>query len=638
MANTKSLSEEKELFKKNALPIGSVLSSKLRTYKVVEVLGAGGFGITYKVLSKTQVGNIEVDTYFAIKEYFMKGCYRDGNGTQMLYSPTLKLDVEQGKEDFMVEAKRLNKLSGQSPNIVKVNELFTANDTAYYVMEYLNGGDLVQYIKKNGILSEQNALSIFMPIAKAVELLHSERLLHLDIKPDNIVLKTDANTQSIMPVLIDFGIAKHFGRDGKPTSRLMAKGATDGYAPMEQYTDITQFAPEIDVYALGATLYYLFTGKNPPKAFDIASMAVIRDALPAQISDSTKNVIVSAMQKNKFDRTSSVHLMITAIENIASCALPFGYILKTTQHRNFQIIDIVSETKYSYTYKAIEVHSLNGQQRSDIGHRMTKVANQYIIMEYFNKSEDDRCTDGRVYRDYPMSNEAFRPFLEDVAKRAHCEINQVYFYFNDYESWQFFEANNTYYYIYKTQQNPPILKKSTKLILWGFVILVICGIGYAIATSCIDKGTELHSYYIEYDTDSVAAINVSVDEKPIVDEKNRTEDLLSISKNDVMNPSSNQPSESSKKPLISSKTEITDAERFEKAYRAKDWVTLRSLADKGYSQAYMPLARHYLNTDEHSLADKYAQKALSAGITEAYEIIEMLKTYDYYKFANKNFY
>lgn len=205
-----------------------------------------------------------------------------------------------------MEADRLNKLGKLSPNIVKVNEHFDANSTSYYVMEYLDGGDLRHYVSRNGALSESEALSKIIPIAMAVEHLHKDGMLHLDIKPDNIVLKEDATTGEVIPVLIDFGIAKHFDRHGKPTSRPIAKGASDGYAPMEQYTEITKFAPEIDIYALGATLYFCLTSTNPPKAFDIPSNDTLLAKLPTGVSQRVKDAIVNAMQRCSHDRTKNV--------------------------------------------------------------------------------------------------------------------------------------------------------------------------------------------------------------------------------------------------------------------------------------------------------------------------------------------
>lgn len=306
--------EEKAALIRQALPLKTILKSSVCEYKVVEVLGAGGFGITYKVVAAIQVGNVVVNTYFVIKEHFLKGCWRDKDKISVLYAPTMESDIKMSRNDFIEEAKRLNKLGKENPNIVKVNEAFEANDTAYYVMEYLDGGDLLHQVVRYGSLSERKAVELIVIVAKAVDLLHKHRLLHLDIKPDNIVLKTDPETGRQLPVLIDFGIAKHFDKSGKPTSHLVAKGASEGYAPMEQYDEITYFAPEIDVYALGATLYFLLTGKHPPKAFDIHSFNDLRGNLPLGISMQTVNALAAAMKPGKHERTQTVSAFIQDLD------------------------------------------------------------------------------------------------------------------------------------------------------------------------------------------------------------------------------------------------------------------------------------------------------------------------------------
>lgn len=302
--------EEKATFLQEALPPQTVLKSGLREYKVVEVLGAGGFGITYKVEADIRVGNVTVSSYFVIKEHFLKGCWRAEDKRSVLHAPTMETDVKMTRKDFIDEAKCLNKLGQKTPNIVKVNEVFEANGTAYYVMEYLDGGDLLHHVLQYGPLPEEDAVRLIVIVAKAVALLHEQNLLHLDIKPDNIVLKADSKTGRLLPVLIDFGIAKHFDKSGKPTSHLTAKGASEGYAPMEQYDEITHFAPEIDVYALGATLYFLLTGKHPPKAFNIHSFRGLQDNLPSGISTQTVNALAAAMKPGKYERTQTVSAFV----------------------------------------------------------------------------------------------------------------------------------------------------------------------------------------------------------------------------------------------------------------------------------------------------------------------------------------
>ncbi len=139
------------------------------------VLGQGGSGITYLASSIVETGNISHKVYFAIKEYFEKGvCYRDVDNLTMKFSPAAKEDVEEGLKDFITEATRLNKICVNNKNIVNVNEVFETNDTAYYVMEYLDGGNLRDKIKENGgAFSVDEALSYFLPISNAVSYIHN---------------------------------------------------------------------------------------------------------------------------------------------------------------------------------------------------------------------------------------------------------------------------------------------------------------------------------------------------------------------------------------------------------------------------------------------------------------------------------
>ena len=135
----------------DVLPVGSVLRSGKREYRVEAVLGKGGFGITYKVSAMEQVGQIPVRVEFAMKEFFMDGCLRDASGK--VSTAATKGEAADGLKDFISEARRLNSLCGQCRNIVPVDEVFEANGTACYVMEFLDGGSLADYVKKLGALS-----------------------------------------------------------------------------------------------------------------------------------------------------------------------------------------------------------------------------------------------------------------------------------------------------------------------------------------------------------------------------------------------------------------------------------------------------------------------------------------------------
>ena len=288
---------------KNALSRGVSLEGKERVYTIEEVLGAGGFGITYKVSATVEVGNIEIDSTFAVKEHFLsEACERDVATSRVKCSAPVRDRVANSLTDFVAEARRLQSI--KHPNIVKVSEVFEANDTAYYVMEYIKGSSLRRYIDKNGVLSESQALTVITPILNAINYLHQNRMTHLDIKPDNIMLKPGRDGE-LTPVLIDFGLSKHYDESGKATSTIRTLGCSDGYAPPEQYAGILTFTPQADVYALGATMFFLMTGIQPEKSTEIDDDYVAK-SMPTTISEGTRDAIIHAMNPLRKSRTQSV--------------------------------------------------------------------------------------------------------------------------------------------------------------------------------------------------------------------------------------------------------------------------------------------------------------------------------------------
>ena len=280
----------------DVLPVGSVLRSGKREYRVEAVLGKGGFGITYKVSAMEQVGQIPVRVEFAMKEFFMDGCLRDASGK--VSTADTKGEAADGLKDFISEAWRLNSLCGQCRNIVPVDEVFEANGTACYVMEFLDGGSLADYVKKHGALSVGAAKKILKPVADAVAFLHCNRITHLDIKPGNIMFRSNGD-----PVLIDFGLAKHYDRRGKATTTIRTLAYSAGFSPAEQYVGLKQFSPQSDVYALAATFANMLTGKTPPEAIDLEfSLNDWSVCLPEEV----RPAVVHAMAYSRKDRTLSV--------------------------------------------------------------------------------------------------------------------------------------------------------------------------------------------------------------------------------------------------------------------------------------------------------------------------------------------
>lgn len=253
----------------HALPIGTLLSNNGQTYRVVQTLGAGGFGITYLVESQVVTDGRVHSFFYAMKEHFLsRCCEREQSTSKIVFSKPVADEVENSLRDFVAEAARLQKVGTKHNNIVKVRDIFTENNTAYYIMEYLQGDNLQNYVKSKGRLTAEETYKLMEPIIDAVGFLHSNKMTHLDIKPQNIMLTPDPRGGQ-RPVLIDFGLSKHYDDNGTPTSTINTLGCSDGYSPIEQYAGITTFSPTADIYALGATMAFCLSGHNPSKATDV---------------------------------------------------------------------------------------------------------------------------------------------------------------------------------------------------------------------------------------------------------------------------------------------------------------------------------------------------------------------------------
>ena len=270
-------------------------------YRIDRVLGQGGFGITYLA---TQ---LSLQRKVAIKEFFMKDfCSRD-ESTRTMSAPSTgssKL-VEQYRKKFIKEARNLARLN--HPHIISVIDVFEENDTVYYVMPYLSGGSLQDYVKTHGTLSEQEAMKYVKQIASALKYMHEEQhICHYDVKPANILLDDNGNA-----ILIDFGISKNYDAQGQETTTTPI-GMSEGYAPIEQYQqNVEEFSPVSDVYALGATLYYLLHGKRPVSAVHRASGTAL--LMSKHLSQGIKDIINASMKISKRERAKSVDVFMGSI-------------------------------------------------------------------------------------------------------------------------------------------------------------------------------------------------------------------------------------------------------------------------------------------------------------------------------------
>lgn len=269
----------------------------------------------HKVKALVLYENIPINVFFAVKEFFPDICSQQADNATIKIPETKQKEVVDGKKDFINEGKKLQEVCKLNPNIVNVNEVFEANGTAYYVLEYLEGGDLRKMVRDNGSpLTEQQMLNVMLPIGRALQCLHDNRMLHLDVKPDNIVMRRNPLSGILEPELIDFGISAHFNKDGTPTSKTPSQGISPGYSPIEQYSQVMRFDPKIDVYAYCATCLYLLSAKDPIEATNIPH-DFVKNELPTSISSNVANAIVCGMSKDKVSRTATIGDVLAMFSN-----------------------------------------------------------------------------------------------------------------------------------------------------------------------------------------------------------------------------------------------------------------------------------------------------------------------------------
>lgn len=244
-------------------------------YRIESVLGQGGFGITYSAIQ------VSLNRCVAIKEFFMKDyCERDSNTSQVtLGTSNGAQEVKRFKEKFMKEAALIAQFN--NPHIVRIYDIFEENGTAYYVMELLE--NRWNEFGRKGIL-EELSLNIIRQVWEGLSYIHALNVLHLDVKPSNIMFRKDC------AVLIDFGISKRYDNEGGQTSSTPV-GISKGYAPLEQYNQgIQKFQPATDIYSLGATLYKYLTGETPPDASEVNEDGVIKMAMQPRKKDRPQSI------------------------------------------------------------------------------------------------------------------------------------------------------------------------------------------------------------------------------------------------------------------------------------------------------------------------------------------------------------
>ena len=297
-------------------------------YIIGRVLGFGGFGVTY-------IGwDGRLEQKVAVKEY-LPGEFSTrmpGETTVTVFNGDKKEQFDDGLEKFVDEAKRLAKFKNE-PGIVKIFDSFGENETAYIIMEYLEGETLTSRLAREHVIPEDEAVEMLTPVMQSLQVVHNEGILHRDIAPDNIFLTTDGEVK-----LIDFGASRYATTSHSRSLTVIIK---PGFSPEEQYRSRGDQGPHTDVYALAATMYKMITGKTPPDAMERRAsieskkkeLLIPPHKIDKSISLNRENAILNAMNVRIEDRTPDVRTFMEELNADPPAKRVYGKIKKIDLYR-----------------------------------------------------------------------------------------------------------------------------------------------------------------------------------------------------------------------------------------------------------------------------------------------------------------
>lgn len=346
-------------------------------YTIARSLGQGSFGITYLATTKLtmlgKLGQMDATVNVAIKEFFMSEMNSRANDGSSIEGSSGSLFINY-RQKFRKEAENLSHLD--HPNIVKVLEVFDENNTTYYVMQYIDGESLDDYILRNNGIPENKAISILKDVGSAIQYMHSHKMLHLDLKPKNVMLDKEGKSY-----LIDFGLSKQYTDSGEPESSTTIGAGTPGYAPIEQanYKQDGSFPTTLDVYALGATFFKMLSGNKPQHASEVLEEGLDIVTLTKKgVSRSTINAVRKAMAPIKKNRYQTISEFLSALNISVSSSTNTS---NPGTNKTHGFTSKVSEEETDVTY-VDDNHNKGNQDENDL----RQLVNQLIESEDYKEA------------------------------------------------------------------------------------------------------------------------------------------------------------------------------------------------------------------------------------------------------------
>ncbi|MDE6553030.1 MAG: serine/threonine protein kinase [Muribaculaceae bacterium] len=391
-------------------------------YRIEKVLGQGSFGITYLATVNLvgEFGYMPTNTKVAIKEFFM----RDVNGR---VEGTVTCGSKEGifsnyKRRFIKEAHTLSKL--KHPNIIHVLDLFEQNNTAYYVMEYLDGGSLDKLIADKNKLSVTEATLLIRQISDALEYMHQHRMVHLDLKPANIMLNRNGEA-----ILIDFGLTKEFDEYGEPESSTTIGHGTPGYAPIEQvnYQRGQGIPVTMDIYALGGTLYKMLSGNRPPNASEVLNEGVEILNLKAFSNTDINAVISKAMDPFKNKRYQSVKEFMDSLNGTSTPLTDTDFPTNT-----ISVLIIFRNDSLIYYYRGTVYKDVHGGFLKSINKIRSLSETRNVFEKNFTKHEKLTFNEFvEIYGNMEEVKDVLTSFLKEndffriISAKANYRLNKI---------------------------------------------------------------------------------------------------------------------------------------------------------------------------------------------------------------------